>query len=195
MKSKYKIAVYCASSPKIDPVFFEKTAELTTILVKNGFHVNFGGGSKGLMGQVADTVLAEGGEITGIIPEFMKAVEWDHKGVKNFIVTETMAERKTILYADTDAIIALPGGCGTLEELMEVITLKRLGLYTKPILILNTKNYYAPLREMLERCVEENFMGKQHLDMWTFIDEPSEFMAAFENAASWDEGAINFAVA
>ncbi len=188
-----KIAVYCASSSVIDAVFFEATARLAKELVKNNFHVLFGAGSKGLMGQVADTVLAEGGEITGVIPEFMKKVEWDHKGLKNLIVTETMAERKTILFTGTDAIIALPGGCGTLEELMEVITLKRLGLYTKPILILNTKGFYDPLEQMLERCVEENFMAQEHRKMWNFIQEPEDFMAAYENAAAWDEGAISFA--
>jgi uncharacterized protein (TIGR00730 family) len=188
-----KIAVYCASSSVIDAVFFEATARLAKELVKNDFHVLFGAGSKGLMGQVADTVLAEGGEITGVIPEFMKKVEWDHKGLKNLIVTQTMAERKTILFSGTDAIIALPGGCGTLEELMEVITLKRLGLYTKPILILNTKGFYDPLEQMLERCVEENFMAQEHRKMWNFIREPEDFMTAYENAAAWDEGAISFA--
>jgi uncharacterized protein (TIGR00730 family) len=188
-----KIAVYCASSAKIDPVFFDATKRLAKILVENNFHVVTGAGSVGLMGAVADTVLENGGEITGVIPEFMKKVEWDHKGIKNLIVTETMAERKTILFTGTDAIIALPGGCGTLEELFEVITLKRLGLYHNPILILNTKNYYAPLREMLERSVEENFMAKEHLQMWTFIDEPEHFMAAYSSATIWSEDAIKFA--
>ena len=188
-----KIAVYCASSAKIDPVFFDAAKRLAKILVENNFHVVTGAGSVGLMGAVADAILEAEGEITGVIPEFMKKVEWDHKGIKNLIVTETMAERKTILFTGTDAVIALPGGCGTLEELFEVITLKRLGLYHKPILILNTKNYYAPLREMLGRCVEENFMAGAHLQMWTFIDEPEEFMSAYNNAANWSEDAIKFA--
>lgn len=188
-----KIAVYCASSAKIDPVFFDATKRLAKILVENNFHVLTGAGSVGLMGAVADTVLENHGEITGVIPEFMKKVEWDHKGIKNLIVTETMAERKTILFTGTDAVVALPGGCGTLEELFEVITLKRLGLYHNPILILNTKNYYAPLREMLEQSVKENFMAKEHLQMWTFIDEPEDFMAAYNNAAIWSEDAIKFA--
>ena len=189
-----KIAVYCASSAKIDPLFFDAAKRLAKILVENGFHVVTGAGSVGLMGAVADAVLEAEGEITGVIPEFMKKVEWDHKGIKNLIVTETMAERKTILFTGVDAVIALPGGCGTLEELFEVITLKRLGLYHKPILILNTKNYYAPLREMLEKCVEENFLAKVHLQMWTFIDEPEDFMFAYNNAAEWSEDAIKLAV-
>jgi uncharacterized protein (TIGR00730 family) len=189
-----RITVYCASSQMIDEAFFEAAARLSKILVAEGYHVVTGAGSKGLMGKVADTVLAEGGEMTGVIPEFMINVEWQHKKIQNLIVTKTMAERKEILYRDTDVIIALPGGCGTLEELFEVITLKRLGLFTKPILILNTKNYYAPLKEMLERCVEENFMGKQHLQMWNFINEPEEFVETIKNATPWDNNAIDFAV-
>jgi uncharacterized protein (TIGR00730 family) len=188
-----KIAVYCASSAKIDPEFFNAAKRLAKILVENNFHVVTGAGSVGLMGAIADTVLENCGKITGVIPEFMKKVEWDHKGIKNLIVTETMAERKTILFTGTDAIIALPGGCGTLEELFEVITLKRLGLYHNPILILNTKNYYAPLREMLERSVDENFMAKEHLQMWTFVDEPEDFMSAYNSATIWNEDAIKFA--
>jgi uncharacterized protein (TIGR00730 family) len=188
-----KIAVYCASSSKIDPAFFEAAERLSKILVANDFHVVTGAGSVGLMGKVADAVLEANGKITGIIPEFMTEVEWNHKGIKDLVVTQTMAERKHLLYSNTAAVIALPGGCGTLEELLEVITLKRLGLYHQPILILNTKNFYAPLRQMLERCVEENFMATEHLKMWQFIDEPEDFMAAFESAASWDEGAIKFA--
>ena len=156
-------------------------------------HVIFGGGSRGLMGKLADVVLEEGGHIQGIMPQFMKKVEWGHPDVKDFIYTETMNARKELLIIGTDAVITLPGGSGTLEELLEVITLKRLGLFTQPIIILNTDGYYEPLKKMLERCVSEQFMHPKHLDMWTFVNEPHEVIPAIEQAAEWDGGAINFA--
>jgi uncharacterized protein (TIGR00730 family) len=104
-----------------------------------------------------------------------------------------MHERKTKYLEDIDGLVALPGGSGTLEELMEAITLKRLGLFTKPIIILNTNNYYEPLRDMLNKCVSENFMHEKHLKMWTFVNEPQDVICALENAPDWDEDAIEFA--
>lgn len=148
-----QVTVYCASSAQIAPKYFEATEALTRLLVAQDIKVIFGGGAKGLMGRLADMVLAEGGQIQGIMPKFMDEVEWGHPGVKDFIYTETMSERKELLMAETDAVITLPGGSGTLEELLEVITLKRLGLFTQPIIILNTDGYYEPLKMMLERCV------------------------------------------
>ncbi len=188
------ICFYCASSARVGPVYFEATERLARILVREGVNFVYGGGAIGLMGKLADTVLAEGGAIKGIIPKFMDDVEWTHPGVSEIVFTETMHERKAKFLEDVDALIALPGGTGTLEELFEAITLKRLGLFTKPIVILNTKNFYAPLKEMLERCVRERFMKAKHLEMWTFVDEPEEVLPAIRNAAPWSEDAIRFAV-
>jgi len=188
-----KVTVYCASSAQIAPKYFEATEALAQLLVAQNIEVIFGGGSRGLMGKLADIVLAEGGHIQGIMPKFMDDVEWGHPDVKDFIYTETMNERKELLIKETDAVITLPGGSGTLEELLEVITLKRLGLFTQPIIILNTDGFYNPLKKMLERCVEEKFMHEKHLDMWTFVDEPQEVIPAIQQAAGWDGGAINFA--
>lgn len=123
----------------------------------------------------------------------MNKVEWGHPDVKDFIYTETMSARKELLIIGTDAVITLPGGSGTLEKLLEVITLKRLGLFTQPIIILNTDGYYEPLKMMLERCVSEQFMHPKHLDMWTFVNEPNEVIPAIQQSADWDDGAINFA--
>ncbi len=188
-----KVTVYCASSAQIAPKYFEATETLARLLVAQNIHVVFGGGSRGLMGKLADVVLAEGGHIQGVMPKFMDDVEWGHPDVKDFIYTKTMNERKELLIKDTNAIITLPGGSGSLEELLEVITLKRLGLFTQPIIILNTDGYYEPLKMMLERCVEEKFMHPKHLDMWTFVDEPHQVIPAIKEAAEWDGGAINFA--
>ncbi len=189
-----KVTVYCASSAQIAPKYFEATEALAQLLVAQNIKVVFGGGAKGLMGRLADVTLAEGGQIQGIMPEFMNEVEWGHRGLNDFIYTETMSERKEQLIAGTDAVITLPGGSGTLEELLEVITLKRLGLFTQPIIILNTDGYYEPLKMMLERCVQERFMNEKHLDMWTFVNAPQAVIPAIEQAAKWNSGAIDFAV-
>lgn len=186
-----KVCVYCASSSQIDPGYFAATAELGQALVRDGIEVVFGGGGAGLMGCLADTVLAAGGKIQGIMPQFMNDVEWAHKGVQDFVFTETMAQRKSKFLEGIDGLIALPGGSGTLEELMEAITLKRLGKFVKPIVILNTKGFYDPLKAMLERCVTEKFMHPKHMDMWSFVDTPEQALRALHEAPSWSEDAIH----
>ena len=188
------ICVYCASSGRIPQVYFEATERLAREFARAGIFVVYGGGASGLMGKLADTVLAEGGKIRGVIPHFMDKIEWTHPGLTEVIVTETMHERKGKFLDGTDALVALPGGTGTFEELLEAITLKRLGLLTIPIVILNTNGYYAPLREMFEKAIRENFMRDKHRQMWTFVDEPEEVLPAIQNAAAWDKNAIQFAV-
>ena len=188
-----RICVYCASSAKIDEIYFEATERLAKILVNSGVQVIYGGGGHGLMGKLADTVLAQGGQIKGIMPQFMNEVEWAHKKVTDFEFTNTMHERKAKFLENIDALIALPGGPGTLEELLEAITLKRLGQFTKPIIILNTNGYYDPLIQMLERCVEEKFLRPIHAEMWTFVHQPEEVMSAINQSMEWDENAISFA--
>lgn len=188
-----RICVYCASSAKIDETYFEATERLAKILVNSGVQVIYGGGGHGLMGKLADTVLAHGGQIKGIMPQFMNEVEWAHKSVTDFEFTKTMHERKAKFLENIDALIALPGGTGTLEELLEAITLKRLGQFTKPIIILNTNGYYDPLVLMLKRCVEEKFLRPIHAEMWTFVHQPEEVMSAINQSMEWDENAISFA--
>ena len=187
-----RITVYCASSAHIKKVYFDAAEKLGALLVKNNCEIIFGGGSSGLMGKLADAVLDNDGKITGIMPHFMNEVEWGHKNVTEFIYTDTMAERKNKLIENSDGVIALPGGCGTLEELLEVITLKRLGLFSKPIIILNTAHYYDPLKQMLEHSIEENFMQTQHLDMWQFVDEPEQVIENLFREHVWLGGALKF---
>ena len=188
-----RICIYCASSAKIDEIYFEATERLAKILVNSKVQVIYGGGGHGLMGKLADTVLAQGGQIKGIMPQFMNEVEWAHKSVTDIEFTKTMHERKAKFLENIDALIALPGGPGTLEELLEAITLKRLGQFTKPIIILNTNGYYDPLILMLERCVEEKFLRPIHAEMWTFVHQPEEVMSAINQSMEWDENAISFA--
>jgi uncharacterized protein (TIGR00730 family) len=188
-----RICVYCASSSKINKIYFDATERLAKNFVTEKIKVVFGGGANGLMGKLADTIIENGGKIKGIMPKFMNEVEWAHKGLVDFELTETLHERKAKFLQNIDGVVTLPGGSGTLEELLETITLKRLGLFTKPIVILNTEGYFNPLKQMLEKSVDENFMHKKHLDMWTFVDEPEEVIPAVKNASSWSKEALNFA--
>ena len=188
-----RVCIYCASSEQIDRHYFQATEELAQRLVKEKVEIVFGGGASGLMGKLADTILENDGKIKGIMPEFMRQVEWAHKGVTDFEFTSTLHERKARLIQDTDGLVALPGGCGTLEELLEAITLKRLGLYTGPIVILNTRGFYKPLKEMLETCVAEKYMHERHLQIWTFVDEPDAVIEALKNPPAWSSEAIKFA--
>lgn len=188
-----KICVYCASSARVNKSYFEATEKLAKEFVKANIEVIYGGGGIGLMGHLADTVIENGGKIKGIMPKFMNEVEWAHKRVADFEFTDTMHERKAKFLENIDALVTLAGGSGTLEELLEAITLKRLGQFTKPIIILNTNGFYNPLKEMLEKCVSENFMDERHLQMWTFVNEPEDVIDSIKNAAPWDKNSIKFA--
>jgi uncharacterized protein (TIGR00730 family) len=187
------ICVYCASSTQINPLYFEATERLGKILAEAGHAVVFGGGSTGLMGKLADSMLAENAKITGVIPQFMIDEDWHHNELTELIVTQTMHERKEKMASMADAAIALPGGCGTLEELLEVITWKQLGIFTKPIIIVNMGGYYNPLIEMLHRAVDEKFMRDIHKNMWEVVDTPEDVLSAIANSANWDENARNLA--
>jgi uncharacterized protein (TIGR00730 family) len=140
------------------------------------------------MGQLADSVLEAGGKIKGIMPQFMNEVEWGHKQVSDFEYTNTMHERKAKFLEGTDALIALPGGTGTYEELFEAITLKKLGQFTKPIIILNTRNYFEPFVNLMNQAIEENFMSAHHQSLWTIVSEPEEVVPAILSTPNWDKG-------
>lgn len=187
------ICVYCASSSQINPIYFDAAEKLGKILSDNNLQLVYGGGSVGLMGQIADTILAAGGRVTGVIPQFMCEQEWDHNGLTELIITETMHERKEKMAFMSDAAVALPGGCGTFEELLEVITWKQLGIFTKPIIIVNIDGYYDPLIEMLNRAIEQNFMRDLHRDIWTVVASAEEVLPAILNAPLWDESVRKFA--
>ena len=174
-------------------MYFDATEKLALEFVKAKIDVIYGGGAIGLMGKLADTIIENGGKIKGIMPKFMNEVEWAHKKVVDFEFTDSMHERKAKFLEDIDGLVTLPGGSGTLEELLEAITLKRLGQFTKPIIILNTNGFYDPLRTMLEKCVSEQFMHEKHLEMWSFVDNPEEVIDSIINAPTWEQSAINFA--
>lgn len=181
-----QVCIYCASSALTPEKYLLAADQLADDLVKNNVRVVYGGGSTGLMGRIADRVLALGGEIIGIMPNFMKEVEWAHKQVKQFYFVADMHERKKRFLEGTDALIALPGGSGTLEELLEAITWKRLGLFPHPIIIFNQDGFYDPLLKQLEVCEAEKFMSPQHKAMWTVVDKVEQILPAAQQAAVWE---------
>ena len=145
------------------------------------------------MRSVADAVLANGGEVTGVIPHFMVEQNWQHTGLTELIEVASMHERKQKMADLSDAVIALPGGCGTLEELLEVITWKQLGLYLNPVVILNVNGFYDPLLNMLGRAIDENFMRRQHGDIWKVANTPEEAVELLYTTPVWDISIRKFA--
>ena len=180
------VCVYCASSTKIPPIYFDAAKELGCLLGERKLRVVNGAGNIGLMCTVSDAALAAGGTVTGVIPHFMVEQDWYHKGLTELIEVETMHERKQLMANLSDAVIALPGGCGTLEELLEIITWKQLGLYLNPIVILNINHYYDPLLELLRNAMNENFMRPQHAKMWAVADTPEEAIRLIYAEPKWD---------
>ena len=158
-KNKLKITVYCASSQDIHDDYFKDASELGRLLSQINCKVTYGGGASGLMGALADSMLQHKGEICGLIPQFMIDKEWQHPQINDMKVVCTMHERKEQMLRDCDIAIALPGGCGTFEEFMEALTWRQLELYKGRLIILNTRNYYQPLLDLLNQAVEEKFMN------------------------------------
>lgn len=187
------VCVYSASSTKIDNLYFEAAADLGKLLAEHRIRLINGAGSLGLMRTVADAVLENGGEVTGVIPKFMVEQGWHHSGLTELIEVGSMHERKQLMADLSDAVIALPGGCGTLEELLEIITWKQLGLYLNPIVILNTNGFFNSLLEQLERAIDESFMRRQHGDIWSVADTPEEAVRLVHTIPVWDESIRKFA--
>jgi len=193
MNTIRKICVFCASSTKIDEVYFRAAEDLGRLMAQKGIDLVNGAGRIGLMRACADGVLNAGGQVTGIIPRFMIEQGWQYDGLSELIVTETMHERKQKMSELSDAIIALPGGCGTLEELLEVITWKQLGLYLNPVVILNVNGFYDPLLDMLQKAIDENFMRKQHASIWRVAETPEEAMDMVCTVPIWNKEVRKFA--
>ena len=175
------VCVYCASSTKIDSAYFEAARELGTLLGQRHIRLINGAGGIGLMSA------------TAVIPHFMVEQGWQHKGLTEMIEVENMHQRKQKMADLSDAVIALPGGCGTLEELLEIITWKQLGLYLNPIVILNTNGFFDPLLAMLQRAMDENFMRQQHGAIWHVASTPQEAVELIHTIPVWDSSIRKFA--
>lgn len=183
--SIHSVTVYAASSQALDQVYVDHAERLGEQLARAGLRIVYGGGGAGLMGAMADGALTSGGEVHGIIPEFLTAVERGHQGLHTLEVVSDMRVRKARMLEEGDAVIALPGGCGTFEELFEAITLKRLGQFLGPIILINTVGYYNRLLDFLHYSVEQHFMNPAHLKLWQSVDHPDQVLAALGENPAW----------
>ena len=187
------VCVYSASSTKIAPVYFAAAEELGRLLALRGINLINGAGSIGLMAATSNACLAAGGTVTGVIPRFMVEQNWHHQGLTQLIETETMHERKQTMAQMSDGIIALPGGCGTMEELLEIITWKQLGIYLNPIVILNIDGFYDPLLEMLQRAIDGNFMRPEHQKIWQVATSAQQAIELLYTTPLWNKDVRKFA--
>ena len=142
------------------------------ILAAHEITIVYGGGSLGSMGQLADAALEAGGKVIGVLPRFMDDLEWGNRALTELRIVDDMHERKRVMLELSDAAVALPGGCGTLEELFEAITWKRLGLYFGPVVLVNVNRFFDPCIELLNACVDERFMDEKHRAMWSVAADP-----------------------
>lgn len=191
--SNRTVCVYCASSRACHPDYHAEAFRLGQLLAEGGCSIIYGGGGAGSMGALADGAISRNGRVVGVIPHFMVELEWGHTGITELLRVEDMRTRKHVMLSQSQAVVALPGGSGTLEELFEAITLKRLGLYLNPIILVNTRGYYDPLIQLLSRAVEERFMSKKHDSMWQVVDRVDQVLPAIASAPEWPANAITFA--
>ncbi len=162
MSAIHRICVFCGSNAGSDPIYVEAARDLGRLFAREGVALVYGGGSVGWMGEVADSVLASGGEAIGVIPHALWAREVGHRGLTDIRIVDTMHERKAMMADLADAFIALPGGLGTLEEIFEIWTWAQLGLHEKPVGFLDVNGFYAPLMQFLDRAVRERFLREEH---------------------------------
>jgi uncharacterized protein (TIGR00730 family) len=188
-----RVCIFAASSSRIHSTYADAASKLGLLLARAGIEVVFGGGGIGLMGKLADTVIGNNGTITGVIPSFMKEQGWDHSDVSEMIITGDMAERKRQMFSMADAIVALPGGVGTLEELTEAITLKQLGLFKGKIIILNTREFYKSLIEFFDHMVDEYFLRPEHKAIWEIASTPDEVMTLLSGEDKWMNDPVKIA--
>lgn len=183
-----RIAVYCSASDGVPEVYNAAAYHMGGLLAQAGIEVVYGDGGIGLMRHLADGVLDAGGRITGVIPQFMVEQGWNNPRSTRTIVTKSMHERKAVITDMVDAMVALPGGVGTMEELFECLTWKQLGLHGKPVVILNTDGYFDNIVAALDKMVSERFMQPIHRnDMFSVVSTPEEVLPAIQAAAAWGE--------
>ena len=187
------ITVYAASSGQVPAAYIEAAGILGKVMAERGHTLINGAGRTGLMGATTEGVLAHGGKAIGVIPQFMIEQGWQHNEMTELIVTPDMHSRKETMAQRSDACIALPGGVGTLEELLEVITWKQLGLYQGPVVILNIDDYYTHLLAQLNRALEDKFMRDIHAGIWQVATTPEEAVELLFSTPNWDKNVRKFA--
>ena len=187
------VTVYASSSAALRTVYYNAARQTGEILASAGKSITYGAGSGGLMGSVADGALGKGGKVYGVVPGFLQDLELTHRGLTDLKIVDDMRMRKHLMLEGSDAVVTLPGGSGTYEELFEALTMKRLGQWVGPVIIVNTDGFYDGLLKFMRHSVDECFMGRSHLNMWTVVDEPEQIIDAIDNSHAWDQDALQFA--
>lgn len=173
-----RVCVFCGSSPGTDPIYVEAAHRLGRLLAEEGITVVYGGARVGLMGSLADAALAAGGQVIGVLPDFLKRKELEHHGLTELMIVPSMHERKARMAELAEGFIALPGGMGTLEEFCEVVTWAQLGLHEKPCGLLNVHGYYDPLLTFVERMTAEGFVREKHQGLVLSAETPDALLEA-----------------
>lgn len=176
------LCVYCASSDRLDPKYYAAATELGRALVARGWGLVYGGGKTGLMGAVARAAKEAGGRVVGVIPEFMKVRELAYEGADEIVTVVTMRERKLLMEARADAFVTLPGGFGTLEEIMEILTLRQLDVVRKPCVFLNQDGFYDDLLRLFDRMLAEKFFKPSNMDLFRVARTVPEIFPLIEGA-------------
>ncbi len=193
-KTIQRVCVYCASSERSPAIYYEAATRLGGHLAEHGVTVVYGGGALGSMGRVANGALEAGGKVVGVLPRFMEDLEWGHRNLTELHLVDDLHDRKRLMLELSDAVIALPGGSGTLDELFEAISLKRLGVFLGPIVMVNINGFFDACEELLSHCISEGFMNEKHRAMWSVVNEPESVYAALHAAPEWNTEARSFAV-
>jgi uncharacterized protein (TIGR00730 family) len=177
----HRICVFCGSNTGADPVYAEAARSLGALFAREGVSLVYGGGSVGLMGELADAVLSAGGEVIGVIPHALWAREVGHRGLTDIRIVETMHERKAMMADLADAFIALPGGLGTLEEIFEIWTWAQLGLHQKPVGFLDVNGFFSPLMTFLDRAMRERFLREEHRGIAMIESDAATLLRRFDD--------------
>lgn len=188
-----RVTVFASSSNALAQTYYKAASRLGSVLGNSGLDIVYGGGGVGLMRAMADSALAQGAHVHGVIPDFLNTVEHGHKNLSRLEVVSNMRERKHRMLADSDAVVSLPGGSGTFEEIFETLTLKRLGEFLGPVILVNTNGYFDRFVDFLQHSVNEKFMSELHLDMWVVVEQPEQVLQAMHSANEWTRDARNFA--
>ncbi len=174
------VCVYCGSSKGLDDAFLDAACRLGRTLAENNVQLVYGGGSLGLMGATAEAALEAGGKVVGIIPKFLRDIEKQYEDITELHVTKNMHERKQLMFDRSDAFVSLPGGIGTLEETVEMLTWSQLGRHNKPIVLLNVHNYWTPLLNLLDHMVDQKFVKPDAAQLWTSVTEVDQVLPTID---------------
>ena len=176
------VCVFCGSSSQVAESYRRAAAELGGAIAARGIRLVYGGGRIGLMGILADAALAAGGEVVGVLPEFLRGLEVAHEGLSELCVVGSMHERKRAMFELADAFVVLPGGFGTLDESIEIVTWKQLGLHDKPVVVCDVEGFWRPLVALVDRVIDQGFAHPEHARLFTVVSTVAEVFAALDAA-------------